>query len=97
MLSATNTPSKQFEYNSTSIQANKPNESYLNGVQESYLFFIGGYARTGTTLMRAILDVHPNISCGPETKIIPALAKFVQDFANDARNVIDLSEAQLNK
>lgn len=30
--------------------------------------FIGGEGRSGTTLMRVILDSHPNISCGPETQ-----------------------------
>jgi hypothetical protein len=35
--------------------------------QENFLF-IGGYGRSGTTLMRAILDVHPLVKCGPETK-----------------------------
>lgn len=29
--------------------------------------FIGGEGRSGTTLLRVILDSHPNISCGPET------------------------------
>ncbi|CAF0797330.1 unnamed protein product [Brachionus calyciflorus] len=35
--------------------------------------FIGGFGRSGTTLMRAILDSHPNIRCGPETKLIPRI------------------------
>ena len=26
---------------------------------------------------RAILDVHPNVNCGPETKIIPLLLEFI--------------------
>jgi hypothetical protein len=33
-------------------------------IRKSPLIFIGGYARSGTTLMRAILDVHPTVSCG---------------------------------
>ena len=78
-------------------QAEKLTDSYLNNkVKESPLIFIGGYARSGTTLMRAILDVHPEVSCGPETKIIPTVTKFIRDFENDGRNIIDLSEAKLN-
>ena len=36
--------------------------------------FIVGCQRSGTTLLRLMLDSHPNISCGPETR-------FLQDFA----------------
>lgn len=34
--------------------------------------FIGGCERSGTTLLRVILDTHTNIHCGPEAKIIAA-------------------------
>ena len=27
--------------------------------------------------MRAILDVHPSIQCGPETKVLPQFIDFV--------------------
>ena len=32
--------------------------------------------RSGTTLMRAMIDRHPEIACGPEMRVIPALANF---------------------
>lgn len=37
------------------------------------LIFIGGVPRSGTTLMRAMLDAHPDIRCGEETRILPRL------------------------
>jgi len=33
-------------------------------------------ARSGTTLMRVMLDSHPNIACGPELRVIPALCSY---------------------
>ncbi|UCD38051.1 MAG: sulfotransferase [Fidelibacterota bacterium] len=42
--------------------------------------FLGGAGRSGTTLLRVILDSHPNIACGPELKVIPALAKMWYQF-----------------
>ncbi len=38
--------------------------------------FVGGAARSGTTLLRVILDSHPNIACGPELKITPYVAQM---------------------
>jgi len=32
--------------------------------------FIGGTGRWGTTLLRVMLNSHPNIACGPELKEI---------------------------
>lgn len=37
--------------------------------------FIGGAGRSGTTLLRVMLDSHRAIACGPELKIIPHLAR----------------------
>ena len=65
---------------------------YINHIiKDSPLIFIGGYARSGTTLMRAILDVHPNVSCGPETKILPTITKFIKDYTKLKR--YELKEA----
>lgn len=42
-------------------------EDIQKNLKKSHLF-ISGFTRSGTTLIRAILDVHPLIECGPETK-----------------------------
>ncbi|MBX3014597.1 MAG: sulfotransferase [Caldilineaceae bacterium] len=39
--------------------------------------FIIGAPRSGTTLLRLILDAHPHISCGPETGFLVDLAPIV--------------------
>lgn len=38
--------------------------------------FVVGCQRSGTTLLRLMLDSHPNISCGPETRFLADLAKL---------------------
>ncbi len=35
--------------------------------------FIGGAPRSGTTLLRAIVNTSKGIVCGPESRIVPAL------------------------
>lgn len=37
--------------------------------------FIGGAGRSGTTLLRVMLDSHRSIVCGPEVKMIPDLVR----------------------
>jgi protein-tyrosine sulfotransferase len=50
----------------------------------SPIIFIGGSPRSGTTLMRSILDAHPKVSCGEETRIIPKFIDFSKNnFKND--------------
>jgi len=41
--------------------------------------FIVGCQRSGTTLLRLMLDAHPNISCGPETRFLQDFAKLTSD------------------
>ncbi|GEM_PF-740666 len=43
--------------------------------------FIGGAGRSGTTLLRVMLDAHPAIHCGPEVKVLPKLARLREAWA----------------
>lgn len=51
-----------------------------------------GSPRSGTTLLRRVLDAHPNIACPPETYLLGAAARFLHEdrFASGLRvGVID--------
>ena len=41
--------------------------------RNSPIIFIGGVPRSGTTLMRAMLDAHPEVRCGEETRVVPRI------------------------
>ena len=61
--------------------------------------FIGGAGRSGTTLLRVLLDTHPRIACGPELKVIPMVAGMWQQFQQPLYPILEryhLSHASIN-
>ncbi|KAK6741233.1 hypothetical protein RB195_009224 [Necator americanus] len=54
----------------------------LLGVEEP-LIFIGGVLESGTTLLRTMLDFHPDIRCGKETVIITSVLYMREQWANN--------------
>ncbi|XP_028408397.1 protein-tyrosine sulfotransferase 1-like [Dendronephthya gigantea] len=59
------------------------------------IVFIGGHPRSGTTLMRVLLDAHPSFHCGQETHIIPDLLTIRRKYSR-GRDLKRLLEAGLS-
>ena len=75
---------KLFQERITNASDNKElgqENSTLSGLIDKYLnqklIFVVGAVSSGTTLMRLILDVHPDVNCGDETKIVHLMLEFV--------------------
>ncbi|EDO38909.1 predicted protein, partial [Nematostella vectensis] len=57
--------------------------------ENSPLIFVGGFPRSGTTLMRVMLDTLPDIRCGQETRVIPKLLLHVGEYTYRERMRLD--------
>jgi len=63
--------------------------------RNSPLIFIGGVPRSGTTLMRAMLDAHPEVRCGEETRVVPRLLQMRSHWKKSQKESMRLEEAGL--
>lgn len=61
--------------------------------EDTPLIFIGGFPRSGTTLMRAMLDAHNAVRCGEETRVIPRLLSMRATWSRSVRERLRLDEA----
>lgn len=72
------------------------NDSTLtNAVQETV--FVGGVPRSGTTLARAMLDAHPDVRCGEETRVIPRIISMRSRWSKSQKESNRLREAGLSE
>ena len=61
--------------------------------RQSPLIFIGGVPRSGTTLMRAMLDAHDYVSCREETRVVQRLLQMRSDWMESQQESLRLEEA----
>jgi len=63
--------------------------------RNSPIVFIGGVPRSGTTLMRAMLDAHPEVRCGEETRVVPRILQMHAKWKKSEKESMRLEEAGL--
>ena len=74
-----------------------------NGLVHTYnsksspLIFIGGHPRSGTTLMRAILDSHHLVRCGEESRIIPRVVSMRDNWSKNEKEKERLLQGGIDK
>lgn len=73
------------------------NQTLHHYTQDSPMVFVGGVPRSGTTLMRAMLDAHPDIRCGEETRVIPRLLTLRHGWRRSPEDLLALEEEELTQ
>ncbi len=53
--------------------------------------FIVGVGRSGTTMLRLMLDAHPDLAIPPETHFVPALIEAIQGGASREKAVGEMT------
>jgi len=61
--------------------------------REMPILFIGGMPRSGTTLMRSMMDAHPMMRCGEETRLVPRILGMRSNWYRSEKEKNRLKEA----
>ncbi len=61
------------------------------------LIWVGGVPRSGTTLARVMLDAHPDIRCGEETRVIPRILGMHAQMLKSQLESTRLQEAKITE
>lgn len=64
----------------TAVVYDDEGKEYTYNSETSPLIFIGGHPRSGTTLMRAMLDAHTKVRCGEESRIVPRIVQMRESW-----------------
>ncbi|XP_008331391.1 protein-tyrosine sulfotransferase 1 [Cynoglossus semilaevis] len=95
-MSGTGCPPKSHRHRWMELNLGAANQSLALPEQfpeDTALIFIGGFPRSGTTLMRVMLDAHNAVRCGEETRVIPRLLAMRATWSRSAKERIRLDEA----
>lgn len=76
---------KRHEGGHIAIIVDNDGQEHVYNSQTGTFLFIGGHPRSGTTLVRAMLDAHPLIRCGEETRIIPRMIQMRDSWMRSDR------------
>lgn len=65
-------------------------------ISSRQIVFVGGVPRSGTTLTRVMLDAHPEIRCGEETRVIPRIISMRSRWSKAEKEHQRLEAAGVN-
>ena len=97
-----NAPPPEIILDSRGLQIHQKSLLKKNGEIFQYnhtspIIFIGGMPRSGTTLMRVLMDSHPEVSCGEETRVIPKFLEWRNNLYDTKSSEKSLENAGTTK